>query len=153
MRDVRGIVLVVASLVAFAGPAVAAWVVDEHGACVEQWQSGDLLRGPTAVANVPLLPVRSAIGGYRLAREDHTPGFESKMLLPPMLILGGGAMGLAEGLLWLGTGMADTLTGGVFSIAPDEATRLSVAPVRPAFVADPVRPTTDACGRPATASR
>jgi hypothetical protein len=150
MRGRRRLLLLVAALVTpGAGPAGAAWVVDEGGACVEEWRPSDLLRGPTAVANAVPLPARSAVGGFQLAREDRTPGLRRAILLPAMLTIGGGAMGLAEALIWVGTGIADTLTGGVFFLAPEEATRLSLQPLRPAFVAD-ARPSrgTDPCGRP-----
>jgi hypothetical protein len=141
----RLLVLVVSILCAHA--THAAWVVDERGACVEEWRSGDLLRGPMAIANVPLVPFRSAVGGWQLAREDKTPGLQRKFMLPAMLTLGGGVMGTAEAVLWLGTGLADTLTGGAFSIAPDEATTLSVSPRRPTLIADTRPPATDPCGR------
>ena len=143
--------LVLAALTARRAGAV--WVVDGHGACVEEWQAADLLRGPSAIANAPLLPVRTAVGGYRLASDDRTPGLERKILLPPMLTLGGGAMGFFESLYWVGTGLADTLTGGVFAIAPVEATRFSVAAVRPGFAPPAGGPATDPCGRPSAGGR
>ena len=139
--------LMLALVVGTAGRAGAAWVVDAQGACVQQWQAADLGRGPSAVANAPLLPVRTAVGGFQLARDDRAPGALRKVMLPAMLTLGGGAMGVLESLVWVGTGVADTLTGGFFAIAPDEATHLSVAAVRPGF-APPPPATTDPCGRP-----
>jgi len=59
-------------------------------------------------------------------------------------------MGLVESGVWLATGLADTLTGGYFAIAPEAATEPSVAPIRPLFAPDPKRPATDPCGRPAS---
>jgi hypothetical protein len=131
-------------------PVAAAWVVDPQGACVEEWRSGDLLRGPTAIANAPLVPFRSAVGGWQLAREDQQGGIQRKLMLPAMLTLGGAVMGTAEAVIWLGTGLADTLTGGVFTIAPDEATTLSASARRPSLIADTRPPTTDKCGRAVT---
>ena len=67
-------------------------------------------------------------------------------------------MGLVDGAVWLGTGLADTMTAGYFELAPEQATRLSVEPLRPGFVAAVPRPvggngSTDPCGRRAGASR
>ena len=75
---------------------------------------------------------------------------KGKILLPPMLAVVGGGIGLVESAVWLGSGLADTATGGFFEIAPEEATRLGVAPVRPPFLPDarrPLRESADRCGR------
>ena len=59
-------------------------------------------------------------------------------------------MGLVESVIWFGTGLTDTATGGYFEIAPDEATRFAVGPVRPPFGADARRPPREwfyPCGR------
>ncbi len=88
------------------------------------------------------------VGGV-LAGEDRSPGMQA-ILLPPTLAVVGGAMGLVESVIWFGTGLTDTATGGYFEIAPDEATRLAVGPVRPPFGADARRPPRewfDPCGR------
>jgi hypothetical protein len=129
--------------------AVAGWVVNERGDCVAEWTAGSLLRGPTALLNSPLVPFRSAAGGVQLALNDPAQGgAKRKVLLVPTLATIGGAMGLVEAAIWLGTGLADTLTGGYFALAPVPATELSVAPIRPLFSPDGRRPTTDPCGRP-----
>ncbi len=139
--------VVLAIVVLRASGALAAWVVNERGECVREWTPASLARGPAAIANAPLLPVRTAVGGVEVAREDKTPGTKGKVLLPPILAIAGGGMGLAESLIWIGTGLADTVTGGYFAVAPEEATELSVQPVRPAFLASPGRPAVDRCGR------
>ena len=139
--------MVVLVVVAIAQAAQAAWVVDDRGRCVEEWRSGDLLRGPTAIVNAPLVPFRSAVGGWQLAREDKQTGLQRKIALPAIATLGGAAMGTGEAALWLVSGLADTLTGGALSIAPDEATTLSASARRPTFFPEP-QPTTDRCGRP-----
>jgi len=97
------------------------------------WTADALLRGPTAIANAPLAPVRTAIGGARVALNDPVPGTKGKIMLVPLLTLGGGAMGFVDAGVWLVTGLADTLTGGYFAIAPDPATHLSVEPITPSF--------------------
>jgi len=115
--------------------ASAAWVTNDAGECVHEWTPASLARGPAAIANAPLLPFRSAVGGAQLAGSDRTPNpsWPHLILLPPLLTIVGGGMGLVEAGIWLGTGLADTLTGGWFEVAPDEATHLSIAPVAPAF--------------------
>jgi hypothetical protein len=131
--------------------AVVIIVVGATGAradeCVREWTAASLARGPAAIANAPLLPIRSAVGGFQLGRENKSPGMQAKILLPPTLAFAGGGMGLLESVIWVGTGLADTATGGYFQIAPDEATELSVAPVRPAFAPDSQRPKTERCSR------
>jgi hypothetical protein len=134
-----------------AGSAHAKWVVSDRGECVRGWTSDSLLRGPTAMLNAPLLPVRTLVGGAQMANEDRVPGLRRKILLTPLLSVGGLVMGFVESGIWLGTGLVDTVSGGYFGVAPDEATVLSASPVRPAFVSPSVgarEPTTDRCGRP-----
>jgi len=150
----RSICLIRASLlvtvVLWASGARAAWVVNETGECVRAWTPASLGRGPAAMLNAPLLPLRSAVGGVLVARDDRSPGMKGKILLPPMLAVVGGAIGLVESAVWLGSGLTDTATGGYFEIAPEEATRLGVEPVRPPFLPDarrPLRESADRCGR------
>src|SRR5213083_1306771 len=68
-----------------ASGALAAWVVNERGECVRAWTPASLVRGPAAMLNAPLLPLRSAVGGVLVARDDRSPGMKGKILLPPML--------------------------------------------------------------------
>ncbi|HJQ82786.1 MAG TPA: hypothetical protein VKA21_01825 [Candidatus Binatia bacterium] len=105
-----------------------------------EWTSASLLRGPTAIANAPLLPFRSAVGGARLALDDPLHETKRTVILVPLLTAGGGVMGFVEAGIWLVTGLADTLTGGWFAIAPDDATELSVAPRTPLFAPESARP-------------
>src|SRR5438477_438577 len=51
-----------------ASGALAAWVVNERGECVRAWTPASLGRGPAAMLNAPLLPLRSAVGGVRVGR-------------------------------------------------------------------------------------
>src|SRR5690242_9455935 len=74
------------------------------------WTASSMLRGPTAIVNAPLAPVRTAIGGAHVAIDDPVPGVKRKIMLAPLLTLGGGAMGLVDAGVWLVTGLADTLT-------------------------------------------
>ncbi len=139
-----------------AGVARAGWVVNDHGECVRAWTSASLARGPLAILNAPLLPVRSLVGGVQMANDDRVPGLRRKILLTPLLAVGGGVMGVVESVIWLGAGLADTVTGGYFAVAPDEATELSVSPVPPAFAESPGasrEPATDPCGRPRRSQR
>ena len=140
-----GVLALVAAL--RASGALGAWVVNERGECGRAWTTASLGRGPSAMLNAPLAPVRSAVGGFRVAHDDRSPDLKSKILLPPLLTLGGGAMGLVDAAVWLGTGLADTVTGGYFEVAPEEATRLGVEPIVPAFARVPGRGSTDRCGR------
>jgi hypothetical protein len=97
------------------------------------WTADALLRGPTAIANAPLVPVRTAVGGAQLATNDPVADTTRKIMLTPLLTLAGGAMGFVETGVWLMAGLADTLTGGYFAIAPEQATHLSVDPITPPF--------------------
>jgi hypothetical protein len=128
--------------------AVAEWVVNDRGDCVSEWTAASLLRGPTAMLNALPVPIRSAAGGVQVALDDPAQGgVKRKVLLTPTLATIGGAMGLIESGVWLGTGLVDTVTGGYFAIAPEPATELSVAPIRPMFAPGGGRPATDPCGR------
>src|SRR2546425_337769 len=126
-------VAVLTTVVLRASGALAAWVVNERGECVRGWTPASLVRGPAAILNAPPLPPRSGVGGGLAARDDRSPGVQGKILLPPTLAVVGGAMGLVESVIWFGTGLTDTATGGYFEIAPDKATQLGLEPVRPPF--------------------
>ena len=151
-RSIGGLVRVFALAMVLlpASGALGAWMVNERGECVHGWTPASLARGPAAMLNAPLLPLRSAVGGVLVARDDRSPGLQGKILLPPTLAVVGGGIGLVDSLIWLGTGLTDTATGGYFELAPEEATRLGVAPVRPTIVAaapPPPRESSDHCGR------
>jgi len=151
MRANRALGVLALLLVMPVGGARAAWVVNEQNQCVWTWTPASMARGPAAMLNAPLVPFRTAAGGFEVARNDPQPGLQRKIMLTPLLIIGGGAMGLVEGGIWLGTGLVDTATGGYFEVAPEQATQLSIAPERPGFVPDnsPVRreAAKDHCGR------
>src|SRR2546429_9818033 len=140
-------VSVLLMVVLWASGALAAWVVNETGECVRAWTPASLVRGPAAMLNAPLLPLRSAVGGVLVARDDRSPGMKGKILLPPMLAVVGGAIGLVESAVWLGSGLTDTATGGDFEVAPEEATRLRVEPGRPPVLSDARRPLRGAADR------
>jgi hypothetical protein len=112
---------------------LAASVPLAHATEDRPWTADALLRGPTAIVNAPLVPVRTAIGGAQLATNDPVADTTRKIMLTPLLTLGGAAMGLVDAGVWLMTGLADTLTGGYFALAPEQATHLSVEPITPSF--------------------
>lgn len=122
-------------------PARAAWVVDAQGRCVREWAPAAMLRGPTAMLSAPTAPFREAAGVFT----DMSPG--PGIWGPPLAGLSFMG-GLIDTVVWLGTGIADTVTGGYFAIAPTEATALGVAPMRPAFVRPAPAKPQDRCGRP-----
>lgn len=145
--------LVCSAVLALTPTARAAWVVDAGGACIERWQSEDLLRGPTAIVNAPLLPLRTLAGGAEYAWNTEEWWPYQIAILGPAATLFAGAAGAVEATWWVLTGLADTLTGGAFALAPDGATELSLAPKIPAMLADAhPTPATDPCGRPLTPS-
>lgn len=143
-------VIIAAALMARAGVAECAWMVDADGACVQRWAPSDLLRGPAAIANAPLLPVRNLAGGAQYAWNTKEWWPWQIAALGPAVTLISGAGGVLEGVWWAGTGVADTLTGGYFAIAPERATQLSVRPEVSSLIADagaaPKLPG-DRCGR------
>ena len=149
--------LVVLASANLSGKARASWVVDESGQCVNRWAIADLARGPVAIVNAPLLPIRSAVGGVWLVWTESKDGRAWKILLygvPVGLI--SGTLGILEGLVWAVGGVADTATAGYFEIGTDDATQLSLMPVLPLFIPDSRRPRwawglEDRCGRPRVA--
>src|SRR5262245_28654722 len=137
-------------LVARATVGHGAWVVDANGACVEQWSSSDVLRGPTAIVNAPLLPVRTFAGGAEYAWNNTEWWPWQIAVLGPAVTIFSGAAGVIEAVWWVGTGLADTLTGGYFALAPEAATELSLQPKVPGIITDANPPPApqDRCGRP-----
>jgi len=105
-----------------------------------------MLRGPSAIGNAVLAPFRSSSGAVRWAVNDSTARSTlGRIVRVPAL---GGisfVFGFIDTAQWLATGLADTLTGGYFEFAPDEAAHLSVAPLQPFFVPGP-RPERPPCG-------
>jgi hypothetical protein len=138
--------LLAASAAVPARRAAAEWVVDAEGRCVQQWTPASLVRGPTALLMSPTaIPraVAGAITSMDTLRKDAPSG--SSWTAGPALVFLWGANGFVEMLIWMGTGLADTVTGGALSIAPDDAVELSFAPLTYGPVAPPL---TDRCGRP-----
>jgi len=128
------------------GPAAAAWEVNAVGRCVEVWTPASLLRGPTALLMAPTAIPRAVAGAITSMdelRKDSPSG--QSIVASPMLMFFWGANGFVEMLIWMGTGVADTVTGGALALAPPDAVELSLAPITYAPVAQP--PTTDRCGR------
>jgi hypothetical protein len=111
-------VIVAALLVTSANLANGAWTVGADGVCAEHWAPRDLLRGPTAIVNGPLLPLRTLAGGAQYAWNSKEWWPWEIALMGPAVTAASGAGGAVEGIWWVGTGVADTLTGGYFAIAP-----------------------------------
>jgi hypothetical protein len=132
--------------------AGAAWQVNERGECAQVWTPASLGRGPTAIASAMTLPFRSIAGGVQRAPDlwKSAPVPIGVLTVPGMI---GVAFvgGVGETLVWVVSGVADTVTGGFFEIAPDAATELSVSPEPPFFMPGPkTLVTQDRCGRPIT---
>jgi hypothetical protein len=150
MRDLRlpGIVLLLA--LGVASPTRAEWVVDASGRCVRTWTPASLLRGPTAIVSAPTAPVRTAAGVFTY-QSPRTGGWNTQApfaVAGPVVAFASGAAALIDTTVWLGAGVADTVTGGYFALAPPEATELSLAPMRPPFMTPASPPRVDCCGRP-----
>jgi hypothetical protein len=155
---VRGALLVAAlAILTVAGAAERAsaeWVVDARGKCVEQWSPASMLRGPTAMLMSPTAPFRSGAGVFAYQGWTTQRGFE---FWGPVMAVLSGAVGVIDTCVWLGTGLADTVTGGYFRIAPYRATQLSLDPLIPPFVPDAQQRAIEAkrpdpCGRVAASS-
>ena len=145
------VLLLVAVLLVQATAANSAWVVDASGQCVERWEPSNMLRGPTAILNGPLRPLRTLPGGavYAWNTEEWWPW--QIAILGPAVTVVSGAAGALEGVWWIATGLADTVTGGYFDISSENATTLSLRPEVSSLIADASptpTPTHDRCGRP-----
>ena len=143
--------LVVPMLGGVTGSASAAWVVDAKGKCVAQWSPDSLVRGPTAMLMAPTAPFRNAAGvfAYGPPPEPGSNGFD---FWAPVVAVLSGTAGVIDTGVWLGTGLADTVTGGYFAIAPYSATQLSLDPLIPPLTSDAQRHAIEAkrpdpCGR------
>jgi hypothetical protein len=122
-----------------AAPAGAAKVDDAEAHCVRP----STLRGPTAMLEAPTAPFRTAAGVF--TDMQPSPGAWGVPLAGLAF-----AGGLVDTVVWLGTGLADTLSGGYFEIAPPEATVLGLRPLRPPFAsgAPPLPQQRARCGGP-----
>jgi hypothetical protein len=132
--------------------AAAEWVVDTRGECVEQWSPASILRGPTAMLMSPSAPFRCAAGVFAYETVQGSLAFWK-----PALAVLSATVGVIHTGVWLGTGLADTLTGGYFAIAPYRATQLSLDPLIPPFVTESQHQAIEAkrpdpCGRVAAPS-
>jgi hypothetical protein len=153
---VRGAVLAAAlavpMLAGVGGPASAAWVVDASGRCVQRWSPDSLVRGPTAMLMAPTAPFRNAAGVFAYAPPPE-PGTKAGFdFWSPVVAVLSGTAGVIDTGVWLGTGLADTVTGGYFAIAPYHATQLTLDPLIPPLTPDAQRRAIEAkrpdpCGR------
>ena len=144
--------LVILTLAGAAERAEAEWVVDSRGECIEQWSPASMLRGPTAMLMSPTAPFRCATGVFAYETVQGTLAFWK-----PAIAVLSSAVGVIHTGVWLGTGLADTLTGGYFAIASYRATQLSLDPLVPPFVTESQRQAIEAkrpdpCGRVAASS-
>ena len=145
------ILLLAVALAMSADVARGAWSVDAAGGCVEQWAASDMLNGPTAILNGPILPFRQMAGGAEYAWNTTEWWPWQIAVMGPGVTLFSGAAGLLEGTWWVVTGVADTVTGGYFGASPEAATELSIQPQVSTMIADAAptpAPTEDRCGRP-----
>lgn len=141
-------------LLSVAPGARAEWVVDDKGECVERWSGESMLRGPTAMLMAPTAPFRTAAGvfAYQSPSADGWHAPRAFWFWGPVTSLLSFCAGFIDTVGWLGTGLADTLTGGAFAIAPDKATQLTLDAMIPPFMSDSQRQAIeakrpDACGR------
>jgi len=148
--------LLAGALLCAAAPSPAAWLVDEHGACVRRWTPRSLLIGPAMVLDAPLVPIRFIAGGAVQAAE--CPPAECsggrRVWLGTAGVLLGAVYGPLVGFMDLGMGVFETLTGGYGDLFPPDPTRLTLRPIRFVAVGDsccvfarPRDPTVDRCGR------
>ena len=104
----------------------------------------------TAVSNAKEIADRILAPAARQNDKEARFSSEAIAALGPAVTLISGAGGVLEGVWWAGTGVADTLTGGYFAIAPERATQLSVRPEVSSLIADAgaaPMPPGDRCGR------
>src|SRR5262244_288383 len=128
MRRMR-IVMVVAALIARASVAQCAWTVNAEGTCVQEWAPADMMRGPTAIINAPLLPFRTTAGGAEYAWNKK------------------------EWRWWHTFLLGSAVTGAYFHLAPENATNLSVQPELSTVISDKPPPVPDRCGRAVVAAK
>ena len=152
MRRMLGL-MVGAALIARASVALCVWTVNADGSCVQQWGAADMLRGPTAIVNAPLLPFRTTAGGAVYAWNKMEWRWWYTFVLGSAVTGASAGAGVFEGVWWVGTGAADTLTGGFFHLAPEPATQLSVQPELSTVISDKPPPAEDHCGRAAVAAK
>jgi len=129
------------------------WVVDENGRCVEKWSPSSLERGPVAVGDAPLVPMRVAAGAGPELRQPGRPGFTGdsfffRALYVPLNLVTGVQAALSQASF----GVMDVATGGYFGFADDDPKSFTVKP-EPLGVLGPLgvprlapHPI-DACGR------
>lgn len=148
MRPVAVLALAVLGL-ASAVPARAGWTVNATGGCVETWVAPPAAQGPVAMLNALPLPFREAVGGGQVAAAGASGqgGLALTVLAWPALTISGFGVGVVEMPLWLIAGLADTVTLGALDLVPDDAKALTLATVRPRFLA-PTGTTPESCARP-----
>ena len=136
--------------------ASAEWVVDERGQCVRVWTWASLFKGPEAMLDSPLVPIRFALGGIVEAVEcpDEECGVFRKTLLGTGGVMLGLVFGTFNGFFDAVSGFSDTLTAGHLGWSADDPTRLSLWPIRFVMLGDtccffgrPYDYTRDRCGR------
>ena len=149
----RHLVLTLALIAVAVAPASAEWVVNADGRCVEVWSADALERGPLAIADSPLVPVRYAGGAVEELREPSEPGYSGdsnvlRALYTPLAAV----TALQDSFARATLGVMDVLTGGFFDLAGDEPNALTTE-ATPLGVLGPLDPPAlvahprDECGR------
>jgi len=137
-------------------PAVAEWVVNDQGQCVNVWTPESLLRGPKAMLDAPLVPIRFFLGGAveAAACPDAKCGTLKKGFLGAAGIMIGTVFGTFHGLADAVGGLTDLLSGGTLEWTADDPTRFTLHPIRFVMLGDvccffgrPVEWWKDRCGR------
>jgi hypothetical protein len=99
----------------------------------------------------PTAPFRNAAGVFAYGPPPE-PSSKGVDFWEPVVAVLSGTAGVIDTGIWLGTGLADTVTGGYFAIAPYSATQLSLDPLIPPLTSDAQRRAIEAkrpdpCGR------
>ena len=106
----------------------ADWRIEKEG-CVEFWTRAEVARGPLAIGNGALLPVRSVVGGLTI--NAVTCRSWSCLWEAPLWLVSSTLWGAAEGTWWVVTGALDTVSGGALLISPAASQDLALYPLVP----------------------
>lgn len=127
-RRVAAVLMSLALLLASSN-AAADWM-RIGGSCEYQRSWRDVTRGPRAIFNGAVYPVRSVFGALFFSATACVPKARCAPVFP-LWIAGSAVWGIGRGLYWVATGAAEVVTLGQVPISPTEAVEVRLHPTVP----------------------
>lgn len=134
-RRLLALALAVALSTLWTSSASAQWR-SRSGPCAGEWSALESMRGPLALVNGAVTPVRSTLGGLHFATAVCLRNSRCAPHAPAWFLWSVG-WGVGQGAYFAVMGALDTITLGARPFSPPEAARVLERPMVPFLANDP----------------